>query len=244
MSDHSPNSFTALLLCTCDADGTVALGRLSRGGEKTEFSKEIAFPARTYSAELIPKIGQLLADESIPLSAVDAIAVVSGPGSFTGIRVGLGTAKGLADPTGIPLIALSRLELMAYASGLPHVFAVAGAGRGEFYLGEYLGQRMVREELLEAAQVWLRLDESQKGTLVCERSTAGSISEGSTASIFARLNPVCVPAVHAAMGIRLALQRWQTAKFEDLTTLDGNYLRSSRVELFGSADAKRASRGE
>jgi tRNA threonylcarbamoyl adenosine modification protein YeaZ len=63
---------------------------------------------RTYSARLIPEIAAMLESRHATLRDIEAIVVVNGPGSFTGIRVGLSTAKGLAEGAGIPLIAVSR----------------------------------------------------------------------------------------------------------------------------------------
>lgn len=73
----------------------------------------------------------------IPISGV---AVVSGPGSFSGLRVGMATAKGFCLTLGVPLVTLPSLDAIAYPHLLAankHVCALVGAGRGEYYVGWY-----------------------------------------------------------------------------------------------------------
>ncbi len=94
----------------------------------------------------------MLESQHATLRDIEAIVVVNGPGSFTGIRVGLSTAKGLAEGAGIPLIAVSRLALLAGASGLPHVLAAVDAGRGEYYVGEYQNGQNLGEVLLSGEE--------------------------------------------------------------------------------------------
>lgn len=112
---------------TCGRTATVALGIAESDKVKIIATAELA--ARTYSASLMPEIAALLEKQKATLHDVEAIVVVNGPGSFTGIRVGVSTAKGLAEGAGIPLIAVSRLALLADSSGLPHVLAAVDAGR-------------------------------------------------------------------------------------------------------------------
>ena len=79
-------------------------------------------------------------------SDIDGIAVVDGPGSFTGLRVGLSTVKALCEVLGKPLAAVSMLEALAvtYGEEGQQITAVLDAGRGELYVGEYQHQRAAR----------------------------------------------------------------------------------------------------
>jgi tRNA threonylcarbamoyladenosine biosynthesis protein TsaB len=70
----------------------------------------------THSERLLPAIDRMLADASVSLSGLGGLAVSIGPGSFTGLRIGLSTAKGLAYATGLPLVGVPSLEALAWAT--------------------------------------------------------------------------------------------------------------------------------
>ena len=72
----------------------------------------------THSRTLMPMVEGMLKNADLSLAACDAVAVAVGPGSFTGIRIGVAAAKGLAFGAGIPVIGVSTLEAMA--TGLAH----------------------------------------------------------------------------------------------------------------------------
>jgi tRNA threonylcarbamoyladenosine biosynthesis protein TsaB len=80
--------------------------------------------SRESAAWLQPALQQLVQDAGVSLQQVQAVSVSAGPGSYTGLRVGMATAKGLCYALGIPLIALNTLEVMAVAA-LPQVPAGA-----------------------------------------------------------------------------------------------------------------------
>ena len=89
---------------------------------------------RRASEDLLPAVQRTLAAAGLALSACERIAVCAGPGSFTGLRVGLATAWGLGRGLGIAVEAVSTLEAMAEAArahGAERVVAVLDAGRGE-----------------------------------------------------------------------------------------------------------------
>lgn len=89
---------------------------------------------RRASEELLPAIRRALAASGQPLGACVRIGVCAGPGSFTGVRVGLATAWGLGRASGIPVEPVSTLEAMAEAAraaGAGRVVALLDAGRGE-----------------------------------------------------------------------------------------------------------------
>jgi tRNA threonylcarbamoyladenosine biosynthesis protein TsaB len=116
-----------LLLDTCGEGAGVAVSagdvvltkeNLSRGGG---------------SAEIVSAVQQVLERSAITLAELDAIGVVSGPGSFTGVRVGMAAAKGLAEASGTLMVAVSRLVVLAEAAHLTDGIAALDAGRGECY---------------------------------------------------------------------------------------------------------------
>ena len=189
---------------------------------------------RTYSARLIPEIAALLQKQQATMSDIEAIVVVSGPGSFTGIRVGLSTAKGLSDGAGIPLIAVSRLALLANASGLPHVLAAVDAGRGDYYVGEYRNGNNLGETLMTAEQTLTAAQQPGAGVLVCDESRAGEAS-ASACSALALCGPIYVQPPDAAEALRFAMSRFLARDFDDPETLDANYLRRSDAEVVRAA---------
>jgi tRNA threonylcarbamoyladenosine biosynthesis protein TsaB len=228
-----------LSLNTCGNTASVALGVAGPGVDEIRIVAHAELAVRTYSARLIPEIAAMLAGQQATLRDIESIVVVNGPGSFTGIRVGLSTAKGLAEPTGIPLLALSRLALLAAASGLPHVLAVVDAGRGEYYVGEYRDGRNLGEVLLSAADTVAAAKQPGAGVVVCEENRTGDVSPVTTGACaaLAVCGPVYVQPPDAAEALRFALGRFHAGSFEDAETLNANYLRRSDAEVFRTARA-------
>src|ERR1700677_483254 len=132
-----------LLIHTSGAEGSVALA-------DTELAEAIVaqemLPGQSSSERLVPAVRRLMGTTGWTLGELTGIVVVHGPGSFTGVRVGLSAAQGLSEAGGVPLIAVSRLALLAACvdGGGASVFAVLDAGRGEFYFGEYKAEAMGR----------------------------------------------------------------------------------------------------
>ncbi|AMV72540.1 tRNA (adenosine(37)-N6)-threonylcarbamoyltransferase complex dimerization subunit type 1 TsaB [Desulfuromonas carbonis] len=123
-----------LLINTATPAGSIAL----TAGEQVlaELLLNLASP---HSDRLLAGIDRLLADTGTSLSQLDAIGVVHGPGSFTGLRVGIATAKGLSLATGKPLVGISSLQALACqfpASSLP-VCVLLDARKKEVYAGLY-----------------------------------------------------------------------------------------------------------
>jgi tRNA threonylcarbamoyladenosine biosynthesis protein TsaB len=97
-------------------------------------------PGGGHAPELLEAIDALLTSAGAGPKDLAAIAVALGPGSFTGVRVGLATAKGLGYSLGIPVDGLSSLELLARAASAPPgslVCAAIEAGRGEVYAARF-----------------------------------------------------------------------------------------------------------
>ena len=223
-----------LSLNTCGSTATVALG--VAGTKEVEIVATAELAVRTYSARLIPEIAAMLEGRHATLRDIEAIVVVKGPGSFTGIRVGLSTAKGLAEGAGIPLLAVSRLGLLANASGLPHVLAAVDAGRGEYYVGEYRNGKNLGEMLLSGEETVALAEQPGAGVLICDESRADDVS-ASACSALAICGPVCVQPPDAAEALRFALERFRARDFDDPETLQANYLRRSDAEVLRAAKA-------
>ncbi len=102
-----------------------------------------------HSERLLPMVARLLEETGSELADLDGIAVGAGPGSFTGLRIGMGTAKGLCVGLGVPLVAVSTLEGLALnaVAGTP-VCATLDARRGDVYAGVYRFDGRGRETLV------------------------------------------------------------------------------------------------
>jgi tRNA threonylcarbamoyladenosine biosynthesis protein TsaB len=97
-----------------------------------------------HATRLLPLIDQVMAEASVGWEAIDRIAVGLGPGTFTGLRIGVATAKALARASGIAVVGVSTLESLALNSrrlprpgGHDLVVAVLDARRGEVYAGAW-----------------------------------------------------------------------------------------------------------
>jgi tRNA threonylcarbamoyladenosine biosynthesis protein TsaB len=91
-----------------------------------------------FSAELIPQVAALIEKHGKTKNDLDAFVVVSGPGSFTGLRVGLAAIKGLAEALQKPVVAISLLEaIAAIVTQSGRILAALDAGRGDIYAGDY-----------------------------------------------------------------------------------------------------------
>ena len=220
-------------LNTCGNTASVALG--VPGGQQIRIVAQAELAVRTNSARLIPEIAAMLESRHATLADIEAIVVVNGPGSFTGIRVGLSTAKGLAEGGGIPLIAVSRLAFLAAASGLPHVLAAVDAGRGEYYVGEYRDGDKLGERLLTAEETIETARQPGAGVMVCEETAAPGTSTACAA--LALCGPFYVQPPDAAEALRFALARFRAGEFDDAGTVGANYLRRSDAEVIRSLKA-------
>ncbi len=214
-----------LLMDTAGAEGSVALA-------VTEFSPSVVatetLPGKTSSERLVPAVRRLLEGRGWRLRDLAAVVVVHGPGSFTGVRVGVSAAKGLSEAGGVGLIAVSRLALLAAAvGGAGEVYAVLDAGRGEFYFGEYVGRRCVREVLLSEEEV--RAAVGRGVAVACEAKVREAL-------VGVDLQMVEEPRAGDALAI--ALERIVAGDFDDAATLDANYLRRTDAEIFAKSAAK------
>lgn len=214
-----------LLLNTAGAEGSVALADTA-ATPMIVASEDL--PGRSSSERLVPSVRWLMETAGWKLAELAAVAVVHGPGSFTGVRVGVSAAKGLSEAGRVPLVAVSRLALLAAAvgDGSERVCAVLDAGRGEFYFGEYMGRRCLREELLDRKEVVATC--AGGVAVVCEAKLAEALGE---------MRPTVVREPSAADALILVLERIGEGKFDDAALVDANYLRRTDLEIFAKQRA-------
>ena len=149
-----------LVTDTSGKHGSVGLVRADDIGpeHKTRLIESVPLAGGTFSAQLVPQIAALLDKHALKKTDIDAFVVISGPGSFTGLRVGLAAIKALAEILRKPIVPLSLLEVVAIATRTEgNVLAVIDAGRGEVYAGAYEihgdTARLRKEQLLVKSEL-------------------------------------------------------------------------------------------
>ena len=208
---------------TCGPTGSVALAEWIDG--ELHILGETVLAGRSYSSTLVASVGELLRAAGSSLSQLNAIVVVSGPGSFTGVRVGLSAVKGLADDSEIAVLAVSRLEVLAAKAMVPS--AALDAHRGEVFLRVAEAGAEARELLAGASEFAAILQPPQKIAL-CDDSAAALLS-----AAWPDTEQVRVEAPTASDALALCAPRVVNGERVDIALLDGHYLRRSDAEIFG-----------
>jgi len=218
-----------MLLLAADTSGKYGSLALARCGpaESCEVLEVLPLEGGTFSAQLVPQIAGLLARHALSKKDIDAFAVASGPGSFTGLRVGLAAIKALAEVMAKPIATVSLLEAVAASCGAQgRLIAVLDAGRAEVYAGEYeVGSsiRMLRESLLTRDE-FMDLARGQlvvtpdKAIAQLARESAGTARE--------------VDRPRSDAIARLAWRKIQAGETVAPEVLEANYIRRSDAEIF------------
>jgi tRNA threonylcarbamoyladenosine biosynthesis protein TsaB len=195
-----------------------------------------------YSSWLLPAVGAVLEAAGVALPDVDAYAVAAGPGSFTGVRVGLTTVKAWAEVYGRPIVAVSRLEALAtQASGTaPYVAAFTNARRGQVF-GAMYRQRgdvleRVGEEIVIAPDRFLAWAAETAGGERIQWISSDPKCLAEAQPWTARRNlgeTVQAAQPHLAFAIgRLGYSLVLAGRLTDPLSLDANYVRRSDAEIF------------
>ena len=226
---------TPLLLAV---DTTHEYGSLAllRGAETVE---EVLLHAPAgFAHVLYPHLAELLARNGVRAAEIACFAAASGPGSFTGVRVGLACVKGLAEALGRPAVAVSNLQALSCFGSRPLRAVVLDARRGEVYGAVYdAAAHLVAPEVVAPFERWL-------ATLLADLEP--DLAEGDLEFVSPDFAPfraalagtrfeqapvsTAPPALAAAVG-RLALARYQAGAAQDPAALDANYVRRSDAEL-------------
>ncbi len=131
---------------------------------KTEFTVNNRL---THSETLLPMVREMMEIAGLELNSIDAVAVSAGPGSFTGLRIGAATAKGLALALNLPIISVSALEAMAHGLSVLSdavICPIMDARRGQVYSAAYLGGACVVEEGARDIHEFLQMLTALEGT--------------------------------------------------------------------------------
>ena len=215
---------------TCGAVGSIALGRVRDGRGLDgrgldgwiDVLGEAQIPGGELSVSLVQGIADLLSAAGIAVGDLAGIVAVAGPGSFTGIRIGLAAVKALAEAKNLPVVTVSRLALLAEVAEAP--CSVLDAHRGQFYRGMY-GAGEAREMLLTAGEI--NTMGGLKGRVaVCEETVAQLLEELYGEPEIVRVSP---PGAKAAL--RFGLGKLKAGDLADVAALDGYYLRGADAKV-------------
>lgn len=216
---------------TSGKHGSIALVRFeaATGGPCSSFEALDVAPLAggSYSAELIPQLSSMLARCHVNKSAMDAYAVASGPGSFTGLRVGLSAVKALADAMNKPIAAVTVLEAVAWkVETQGRILVVLDAGRKQLFTGEFLAEGRLRTPLRERL---LGIDE-----FAAELSSETAPVFTPQANIAEALGgrATVVPSPQADLYARIGAERILAGHAISPAELDANYIRRSDAEIF------------
>jgi tRNA threonylcarbamoyladenosine biosynthesis protein TsaB len=223
-----------LITDTSGRNGIVALARAPQAANEAELQvlESVPLAGGTFSAQLVPQIAALLEKHGLSKTQIDAFIVVSGPGSFTGLRVGLAAIKALAEILQKPIVPVSFLEIVAHAAGMDgRVVALLDAGRGQLYSGEYeiSGARAqtIQEHLI-----------AREALPDLSRSIAVSTPDATLASMSRRagLRTCELKAITPEMIGAVGWSKLRDGEIISPEKLDANYVRRSD-EIFGTPSA-------
>jgi tRNA threonylcarbamoyladenosine biosynthesis protein TsaB len=223
-----------LVTDTSGRNGTVALARADTSQDAVEVIETAPLTGGSFSAQLVPQIDTLLKKHGLGKTDLDAFLVVSGPGSFTGLRVGLAAIKALAEILDKPIVPVSLLELVALAAATQGtILAVLDAGRGELYAGEY-------EVTGDSAELHSErlLSKDQFLSTAPDRLIS---TPDKTLAEFARQAGL---RVHEFQGVttemigKLGLRKLRAGEVVSSDQLEANYGRRSDAEIFAKTGSK------
>ena len=198
-------------------------------GEECVLAERTWRSANNHTTELMPAIVGILAQQGIKPSSLTGIAVALGPGSFTGLRIGLSVAKGLAMALDIPVMGIPTLDILAEAHAhqkLP-ICAILRAGRK--WLGTALykvragrWRRVTDDRLMLPEQLKTLIE---RRTLICgEISTELEHLLREQLGDLAVIAPPCLSLRRASCLAEIALKRLEENKLDDTATLSPLYL--------------------
>lgn len=211
---------------TSGRNGSIALAQCSPE-DACQVLEVVPLEGGTFSAQLVPQIAALLSKHGFNKQDIGGFAVASGPGSFTGLRVGLAAIKALSEVLNKPIAAVSLLEAVAVsARQTGSLWAALDAGRREIYVGEYLlndTANMQSERLLTSEEF---VEAADGHRVITPDQTILEIARA------AKLNAVEVERPNSGLISHLGWQKIRAGEIISPDALEANYIRRSDAEIF------------
>jgi tRNA threonylcarbamoyladenosine biosynthesis protein TsaB len=218
-----------LAIDTSTATAGIALGH--RGKVLTEVAWQAG---HNHTVELHPTVERVLALNRTAISSVDAIIVAIGPGTFSGLRVGVSAAKGFAIALGVPIVAVGTLAAAAYpfaVAGLP-IRPILNAGRGELAVGHFQakGGGMEEREPPTITDLDGLCESVVETTMFCGEHLP-QVAEELTARLgdLARIPPASALLRRPGHLVELGWLRLAAGDSDDAATLQPVYLRAPSI---------------
>lgn len=203
-------------------DTTGDVGSIALVGERGLIEEMVLDSPDGFAHVLFDEIERLLKRHDLNVWQINAFASASGPGSFTGVRVGLTAVKGLAEATGRKVIAVSNLQALSWHGSRLLRATVLDARRGEVYGGVYnAALQLVQEEVVAQLPAWLASLPQGELEIVTQGFALGEVP----------LPVVEAPKALAGSIARVAFDRLLSAEVLDPAEVDANYVRRSDAEL-------------
>lgn len=214
------------------------MARVTPGQAGCDVLEVVPLAGGTFSAQLIPQIAALLEKHNFTKRDIAGFAAASGPGSFTGLRVGLAAIKGLAAGLQKPIAAVSLLEAVARtSSGRGRVLAALDAGRGEVYCGDYDVAPQVRmrgERLLSSDRFLDEARASQADDFHRPEEICAVVTPDPRLADLVRQALLTVEQITAPQSDAIARLGWERILRGETVTpedLEANYIRRSDAEI-------------
>jgi len=186
--------------------------------------------AEPHSEKLLPLVDDMLRRAAIAPAALDAIACGAGPGSFTGLRIGLATAKGLGFALGKPLVLVSSLAALAWPARGRDVLALLDAKKREVYAGIFdaAGRPLAPERVLppDALEGYAR---AAGRALVVVGDGAAAYPEAAARCGAVDASIRGTPDARAVA--ELAAARLEAGSVDEILTASPTYIRASEAEI-------------
>jgi len=204
-----------VLILSIDSSQAVGSVTLARADGDVAIIETVQAHGGKFSAQLIPTVKRLLEAHNIEKHHIDVIAAASGPGTFTGLRVGLAAVKALAESLQKPIVTVSVLEALASAETATERVAVTEAGKGFWYVGLY-GNGDVAEQHCTAEQLRDLLATHAQATIVATQMLPGELARGGVRIIGVPISELVA---------RVAAGKAARMEFTAIDALDANYVR-------------------
>jgi tRNA threonylcarbamoyladenosine biosynthesis protein TsaB len=207
-------------MLTLALDTAATIGSIALADERGVIAEARLEAPGGFGQVLFREIEALLARAKVRLDDIELYAAASGPGSFTGVRIGLAAVKGLAEVAGKPAVGISNLEALAQFGSAGLRAPIIDARRGEVFAALFDGEGA---EVIPASV--LRFSEFV--ALIGDRSV-----EYIAADFDPGVAVTPAPVELAGMIARLAIARCVAGALCDLATMEANYVRRSDAEVF------------